>query len=102
MLTLSLNLPWINGGHYRDDLRREEAQQAAAEFELKDYQAGLREEVHELTVMIDAARREALLYRDEIIPRSHRRWKAPRPRGSRARAASATCSTRAGCCSKGG
>jgi outer membrane protein TolC len=30
----------------------------------------VREEVHGLTVKIDAARREALLYRDEIIPRS--------------------------------
>ena len=29
-----------------------------------------REEVHLLTVKIDAARREALLYRDEVLPRS--------------------------------
>ena len=30
----------------------------------------MREEVHQLTVKIDAARREALLYREQIIPRS--------------------------------
>ena len=30
----------------------------------------VREEIHNLTVKIDAARREAVVYRDEIIPRS--------------------------------
>jgi outer membrane protein TolC len=31
---------------------------------------GLREEVHRLTVKINSARREAALYRDQIIPRT--------------------------------
>jgi outer membrane protein, heavy metal efflux system len=70
MLVLSMNLPWVNAGKYRRGVEREQARLQAAEFELADYQAGLREEVHQLTVRIDAARREALLYRDEIIPRS--------------------------------
>jgi outer membrane protein TolC len=35
-----------------------------------NYTLAVREEVHGLTVKIDAARREAVLYRDEIIPRS--------------------------------
>lgn len=70
MLVLSLNLPWGNRDKYRADLRREEERRRAAELELTDWQAEARLEVHHLTVEIDAARREALLYRDEIIPRS--------------------------------
>lgn len=70
MLVLSVNLPWGNRDKYRADIRREEARRRAAELELTDWQAEARLEVHHLTVEIDAARREALLYRDEIIPRS--------------------------------
>lgn len=70
MLVLSMSLPWGNAGKYRSDTKREEARLKASEFDLADYQSSLREEVHQLSVKIDAARREALLYRDEIIPRS--------------------------------
>jgi cobalt-zinc-cadmium efflux system outer membrane protein len=70
MLQLSMNLPWANTRRYRSEIKREEARLKAVEFELADYQAGLREEVHLLTVRIDAARREALLYRDQILPRT--------------------------------
>jgi len=55
------------------------------EFDAADYQLSLHESVHALTVQIDAARREALLYRDEILPRSqqalesaHANWLANR------------------------
>ncbi len=41
-----------------------------AEQELADYRLELRAEVHGLTLKIEAARREALLYRDEIVPRT--------------------------------
>jgi outer membrane protein TolC len=70
MFVLSLNLPWGNADKYRNDIRREEARQRATELDLADWQLSARQEVHHLTVAIDAARREALLYRDEIIPRS--------------------------------
>jgi outer membrane protein, heavy metal efflux system len=70
MAVFSMSLPWSNAGKYRSDIQREEARLKATEFELADYQSEVREEVHQLTVRIDAARREALLYRDEIIPRS--------------------------------
>ena len=57
---LSLNFPWANAGKYRSDLQREQAR-------------------------LDAARREALLYQNEIIPRSeqglatvHTAWEAGR------------------------
>ena len=70
ILMFSLPVPWVNGGKYREDIRRDEARFKAAEADLADYQLSVREEVHLLTVKIDAARREALLYRDQIIPRS--------------------------------
>lgn len=70
MFVLSFNLPWGNAEKYRNDIRREEAKQRAVELDLTDWQLSARQEVHHLTVAIDAARREALLYRDEIIPRS--------------------------------
>ena len=42
----------------------------AAEFEAQNAAQAVSEEVHGLVVKIAAARREALLYRDQIIPRS--------------------------------
>lgn len=70
MVTLSISLPWINDGKYRQDVRREAARRDAAEFDVTDQELAVREEVRRLTVGIDAARREAVLYRDQIIPRS--------------------------------
>lgn len=70
MLVLSFNLPWANAEKYRHDIRRETAKQRAAELDLTDWQLSARQEVHHLTVAIDTARREALLYRDEILPHS--------------------------------
>ncbi|TAK97586.1 MAG: TolC family protein [Verrucomicrobia bacterium] len=67
---LSFNLPLFNAGKYRSEIRRDEAKRKAAEADAADYELSLREEVHNLTVKIDAARREALAYHDEIIPRS--------------------------------
>lgn len=85
MFTVSLSLPWFNRGKYRSDLARDEARLRAVELDAADYQLSVREEVHHLTVGIDAARREALLYRDEILPRSqqalesaHANWAANR------------------------
>jgi hypothetical protein len=57
MVTVSLTLPWINGGKYRQDVRRESARRAAAEFDLADQELAVREEVRRLTVGLDAARR---------------------------------------------
>jgi hypothetical protein len=59
-----------NSSKYRAAVRREEEKRKAAEFETKDYEQSVREEVHGLVVKISAMRREALLYRDQIIPRS--------------------------------
>ena len=70
MLVFSMNLPWVNSGKYRSEAKRDEAKLKAAQYDLNDYELSVREDVHHLAVKIDAARREALLYRDEIIPRS--------------------------------
>ena len=70
MLTLGLNLPWFNRRGYRSDLHREQATAEAARFEVADYELAVRQEVHLLTVRMDAARREALTYANEILPRS--------------------------------
>lgn len=69
-VVLRVSVPLFNRNKYRSATRRDEARAKAAELDAADYAAGLREEVHGLTVKIEAARREALVYRDEIIPRS--------------------------------
>jgi outer membrane protein TolC len=70
VLAVSMSLPWANASKYRSEVQRDAAKLKAAELDLTDYELSVREEVHQLTVKIDAARREVLLYRDEIIPRS--------------------------------
>ncbi|MBI4326643.1 MAG: TolC family protein [Chloroflexi bacterium] len=70
MFTVTLNLPWVNAQKYRRDIERDEARLRAARLEVADYELFVPTEARRLTVQIDAARREAVLYRDEIIPRS--------------------------------
>ena len=70
MLRLNMSLPWFNQGQIRADVRREEARLSSAQWELASEQAALREDLHQLTLQVDAARRDALLYRDQIIPRT--------------------------------
>jgi outer membrane protein TolC len=67
---LGFSLPLGNARKYRSDYERDQARVTAAEQVAADYTASVREDVHRLTVQIDAARRGAVLYRDEIIPRS--------------------------------
>jgi len=70
MLTVRFSLPWFNNGKINADIRREQARQSAMESELADERLAIREEVQRLAAKIDAARREALLYRDQLIPRA--------------------------------
>ena len=70
MLVFSMNLPWVNTGKYRSEIRRDESKLKASELDLADYELAVREEVHRLTVKINSARREAVLYRDQILPRT--------------------------------
>ncbi|MBI5802680.1 MAG: TolC family protein [Verrucomicrobia bacterium] len=68
--TLSLNLPWWNAPKYRADLSRDEAKVHTVEAEMTDYELSVREEVLRLTLATDAAYRESVLYRDEILQRA--------------------------------
>lgn len=70
MFMMSVSIPWGNRKKYAAEIKREEAKQRAAALEVTDYERSVRDEVFHLSQQIDAARREALLYRDEIIPRS--------------------------------
>jgi cobalt-zinc-cadmium efflux system outer membrane protein len=67
---LGFSIPLGNTAKYRAAIRREEEKRKAAEFEAENTAQSVREEVHGLIVKISAARREALLYRDQVIPRS--------------------------------
>ena len=67
---VKMSLPWFNRARYQSDVARERARLSAAEADAADQEQAVREEVHHLTVNIDAARREALLYREQILPRS--------------------------------
>jgi outer membrane protein TolC len=69
---LGFTLPWGNARRYRSDYDRARAQALAADRDAADYSLELQEEIHLLTVRIDAARREALLYANQIVPRSER------------------------------
>jgi outer membrane protein TolC len=70
MFTLRVSLPWFNHSQISADVKREQARLSATQLELTNEQAIIREELHQLTVKADAARREALLYREQIIPRT--------------------------------
>ena len=67
---VGMSLPWFNRRHYRQDVQREQHRAEAASWDAQDYELGVREEVHLLLVRADAARREALSYTAEILPRS--------------------------------
>ncbi|HEY1171755.1 MAG TPA: TolC family protein [Verrucomicrobiae bacterium] len=69
-IMVSLSLPWFNRERYRQDVIREEKKKEALEKEVNDKELGVRQEIHELVLRIDAAHREALLYQDNIIPRT--------------------------------
>lgn len=70
MFTVGLSLPWFNQGKYREERQREESRQAALTAEAADYELEIKNEVLRLTSAIDTSRREALLYRESILPRT--------------------------------
>jgi outer membrane protein TolC len=70
MFTLRFSLPWFNEGKYRKDYERDKERQKTAEEEREDQMLMVRDELHHLSVEIEASRREALLYSDEITSRS--------------------------------
>ena len=70
IVTLSFNVPWGNRKKYGATIQRDQANKNATELDAVDYELAVRNEIHQLIVKIDAARRDALLYREQILPRS--------------------------------
>jgi outer membrane protein TolC len=70
MFTLRFSLPWANGGKYRKDYERDKEKQKSAEQERQDQVLMVREELHHLSVGIEARRRESLLHSEEITTRA--------------------------------
>ncbi|HTI69098.1 MAG TPA: TolC family protein [Candidatus Limnocylindria bacterium] len=66
MFTLRMSFPWFNRDKYRQDYQRDLARKQAAEFQREDLVQSVREEIHHVTVEIDNAHREILLYTGEI------------------------------------
>jgi len=67
---LRLSVPWGNAGKYRSDYAREKERQRSAKEEREDRILAVREELHHLVIHMDTARREAVLYGDEISVRA--------------------------------
>jgi outer membrane protein TolC len=70
MFTLRFPVPWFNEAKYHKDYAREKEKQKTAEQEREDQVLMVREELHHLSVEIEAMRREALLYSDAISTRA--------------------------------
>jgi len=68
MVTVSFSVPWLNRGKYDDDWRRDQQRKRASDFAASDRALSVREELHHHVVDLDAARRQAVLYRDQLIP----------------------------------
>jgi outer membrane protein, heavy metal efflux system len=66
--TVSFSVPWLNRDKYNDDWRRDQQRKRASDLAATDYALSVREELHHHVVDLDAARRQAVLYRDQIIP----------------------------------
>lgn len=67
---LNIDLPLWNRAKFRQDLARDRERLRAVEDEHADATLGIREELHHLTLRLATARREALLYQNEILPQA--------------------------------
>jgi cobalt-zinc-cadmium efflux system outer membrane protein len=68
MATVSFSVPWLNRSKYDNDWRRDQQRKRASDFAATDQALSVREELHHHVVDLDAARRQAVLYRDQLIP----------------------------------
>ena len=69
-IALRISLPWFNGNKYSRDYSRQKELQQAAEHEREAQMLKVREELHHLSVSIEASRRESLLQSEEISLRA--------------------------------
>lgn len=66
--TVSFSVPWLNRGKYDSDWRRDQARKRASDLEADNDALLVREELHHHIVDLDALRRQASLYNDQLIP----------------------------------
>jgi cobalt-zinc-cadmium efflux system outer membrane protein len=64
-----VTIPFVNRNKYSAAYAREKDRAEAAELDALEYEAQLRDEISRLGIRIENARRQAVLYRDQIIPR---------------------------------
>jgi len=68
-IVAKMTIPFVNRSKYAAAYAREKDRAEAAELDAREYEAQLRDEISRLGIRIENARRQALLYRDQIIPR---------------------------------
>lgn len=68
--TVGVSIPWFNRDHYRRDLQRDRLRLDAAQDQLEDARQQVRRELHALFTRIESARRDFVLQRDTILPRT--------------------------------
>jgi cobalt-zinc-cadmium efflux system outer membrane protein len=68
MATVSFSLPWLNRESYDGQWRRDQERKRARDLAAEDQALSVREMLHHHIVDLDAARRQAVLYRDQLIP----------------------------------
>ena len=68
--TLGVSIPWFNRDNYHRDLQRDRLRVEAAQDQLEDARQQVRRDLHALLTRIESARRDALLQRDTILPRT--------------------------------
>jgi cobalt-zinc-cadmium efflux system outer membrane protein len=64
-----VTIPFVNRNKYSAAYAREKDRAVAAELDAREYEAQVRDEISRLGIRIENARRQAVLYRDQIIPR---------------------------------
>jgi outer membrane protein TolC len=68
MATVSFSVPWLNRSSYDNEWRRDQEQKRASDFSAEDQALSVREKLHHHIIDLDAARRRAVLYQDQLIP----------------------------------
>lgn len=78
MVGVALSVPWFNRSRYRADIARAEAEADAARLDAADYERFVPVEAQRVATLAGNARREAIAYRDRILPRTTEMLEATR------------------------
>lgn len=70
LFTVGFNLPWFNGARYRAVLAREKERQSALHLDRAALELDVVTEIHQRIARIEAARSEASVLREDVLPRT--------------------------------